>query len=382
MKRAKKKTRSGIFSYTRRGATYWGCDYRAALTSKRKRKAGFATRDAAVLFLETKDKSRLGILPGPAADVTLRAYAATWLGIVKTTLKPSTYADYEGTMRVHILPALGDKILGTIDKAMVRDYLSGKLAAALSNPTVRLHMAVIRVCLGQAVDDGIIPSNPVIGLGRKLRLRSSRPQESEEIMAFDAGQLARFLETAKRIAPRLYPLWYTMAVTGMRPGEAHGLQWQDVDGDGQTILVQRTLRDGEVGPPKSGKSRRVDMPADLKKILTSLDVQAKAEAMKRGGAAPPWIFTTTTGTAYSQTNTGRTFARVLEKAELPGHFHPHCLRHTYASLMLQAKESIVYVQRQLGHASIGLTVDLYGRWLPMGDVAAADRLAKRIAEAA
>ena len=42
--------------------------------------------------------------------------------------------------------------------------------------------------------------------------------------------------------------------------------------------------------------------------------------------------------------------------------------------MLQAGESPVYVQRQLGHASIKMTVDTYGRWLPMGNKAAVDRL--------
>jgi len=50
---------------------------------------------------------------------------------------------------------------------------------------------------------------------------------------------------------------------------------------------------------------------------------------------------------------------------LPRHFTPHCLRHTFASLLLQRGESPVYVQRQLGHASITLTVDTYGRWLPI-----------------
>lgn len=61
-------------------------------------------------------------------------------------------------------------------------------------------------------------------------------------------------------------------------------------------------------------------------------------------------------------------------AELPGSFSPHPLRHTFASLLLPQGESPVYVQRQLGHASIKLTVDTYGRWLPMGNKAAVDRL--------
>jgi Phage integrase family len=67
-------------------------------------------------------------------------------------------------------------------------------------------------------------------------------------------------------------------------------------------------------------------------------------------------------------------AGVLKKAGLPLHFTPHCLRRTYASLMLQQGESPAYVQRQLGHASIQLTVDTYGKWLPMGNKAKVDRL--------
>ena len=73
-------------------------------------------------------------------------------------------------------------------------------------------------------------------------------------------------------------------------------------------------------------------------------------------------------------NVRRVFVRLLKRAELPPHFSPHCLRHTFASLLLQQGESPVYVQRQLGHASIKLTVDTYGKWLPMGNKAAVDRL--------
>jgi site-specific recombinase XerC len=70
--------------------------------------------------------------------------------------------------------------------------------------------------------------------------------------------------------------------------------------------------------------------------------------------------------------------RILKKANLP--LLRHCLRHTYASLMLQQGEPVAYVQRQLGHASIQLTVDTYGKWLPMESQAAVDRLDAQILE--
>ena len=57
--------------------------------------------------------------------------------------------------------------------------------------------------------------------------------------------------------------------------------------------------------------------------------------------------------------------KALQRAGLPVHFTPHCLRHTYASIMLSVVEApITYVQRQLGHQNIQQTVNIYGKWLP------------------
>ena len=66
--------------------------------------------------------------------------------------------------------------------------------------------------------------------------------------------------------------------------------------------------------------------------------------------------------------------KALKVAGLPRHFSPHCLRHTYASQLLAQGESPVYVQRQLAHSTITLTVDTYGKWLRMEDKGAVDRL--------
>ena len=66
--------------------------------------------------------------------------------------------------------------------------------------------------------------------------------------------------------------------------------------------------------------------------------------------------------------------RVLKAAKLPEHFTPHCLRHTYASILLSEGVSPVYVQEQLGHATIELTVSTYGRWLKKKAPGALDRL--------
>jgi len=73
-------------------------------------------------------------------------------------------------------------------------------------------------------------------------------------------------------------------------------------------------------------------------------------------------------------NARRAFARRLKRAQLSSHFTPYCLRHTFASILIAEGKSPAYVQAQLGHASITLTVDTYGKWLPRGDKAAVDSL--------
>ena len=70
----------------------------------------------------------------------------------------------------------------------------------------------------------------------------------------------------------------------------------------------------------------------------------------------------------------RAIQRTLRKANLPTHFSAHSFRHTFASQLLQMGESPAYVQRQLGHSSIKMTVDTYGKWLPAGNKHAVDRL--------
>ena len=110
-------------------------------------------------------------------------------------------------------------------------------------------------------------------------------------------------------------------------------------------------------------------------VLRRLQIERKVEALQRGwGRVPEWVFCSTTGGLLEPQKVAGPFLRALKRASLPLHFTPHSLRHSYASQLLQAGVSPAYVQRQLGHASITLTVDTYGRWLPMENKAAVDAL--------
>ena len=184
-----------------------------------------------------------------------------------------------------------------------------------------------------------------------------------------------FLSKAAQKAPRFAPLFLLMARAGLRLGEALALQWQDVDFRAREIRVARAFSEGEIETPKAGHGRTVDMSQQLTQALLVLQAERRTETLRRGWReVPAWVFCSLEGTPLDEANVRRAFNAALKETTLPLHFTPQGLRHTFASLLLQDGVSPAYVQRQLGHASIQLTVDTYGKWLPMGNKSAVDRL--------
>jgi integrase len=329
--------------------------------------------------------------PVVAPDISVDAYADRWLGLIAATVKPRTLASYTQTLKLHLRPVFGLSKVRMLQRGTIRALLAEKLVSGLERNSVRIIHATLRALLYAAIDDGLIKSNPASRLGKQLKLVKRTQERQEQIKAFTREQLGHFLATAMEAEPkyaRYWPLFFTMARTGLRLGEALGVQWADLDPGAREIRVSRALSAGEVDTPKSGHGRTVDMSQQLGRMLGQLQTIRKTEKLKRGWAEmPPWVFCSQEGTSLDAANVEKAFKRILEAAELPRHFTPHSLRHTFASLLLQQGESPAYVQRQLGHASIQLTVDTYGRWLPMGNKAAVDRLddvtgSKMVAEAA
>jgi len=326
----------------------------------------------------------------PAVDlnITFGAYAQRWLSIIAAGIKPRTVESYTDNLRLHLLPALGSAKVRDISKGWIKALLAEKLNAKLARNSVRLIHATLRAALNAAVDDDLIPANPARNLGRQLRLVAPVSVRQEQIKAMTRGQLDVFLDTTLRVTPGHYPLFLLMARTGVRIGEAIALQWPDINLDDREIRVERGFSARQIETPKTGHGRTVDMSQQLARVLRRLQVDRKSETLRRGWPeVPPWVFCNAAGKPLDSSRVRRNFRRVLRPAGLPGHFHPHCLRHTFSSLLLQQGVSPAYVQRQLGHASIKLTVDTYGKWLPMGNKGAVDGLdsasgSKMVAESA
>jgi integrase len=251
-----------------------------------------------------------------------------------------------------------------LTRAQIKRLLITKLGEGYARPTVTLILSTVRSLLNSALEDGIITSNPSAKLGRALKLEA--PPEgnvNEQVKAFTREELARFFEAAKQ-APLPYgPLFWVLALTGARVGEGIALRWSDLDLSQRSLHIQRTLSEGLLSTPKSGRDRLVLLSKRAATVLQRLQMTRADRAKRLRWKTPPeYIFIAGEGTPPSKYNIREAFMDVLQRAGLPKHHTPHSLRHTYASLLLQNGESLKFVQEQLGHSTIKLTADLYGKW--------------------
>jgi integrase len=162
-------------------------------------------------------------------------------------------------------------------------------------------------------------------------------------------------------------LVYILGTCGLRFGEVAELRWRDLDLNSLRVRIGRsvTLVNGvfEVGSPKNGKARTVSLPAFVADLLVPGDLDALVFPDSEGGhmrgsnvrrrwwsqavAAAELFPRTVSDAAREQTTT------VYD-------FKLHELRHTAASLAIQAGANIKALQNMLGHESAGLTLDRYG----------------------
>ena len=299
-------------------------------------------------------------------------YATTWMTFnVPAICKPSTEKDYRSILDNHVLPAFGKKPVTEIKRMMIKKFLMGKIKSGFAASTVSHMKSCIGGALNVAVDDGVLTANPAHRLGKIFKKRNVQG----DIKPYSKDELSSLLDSFQTHFPDHYPQALTLARTGMRLGEALALQWDDIDFEGRSITIQRTFSRGKIGLPKNGKHRRIDMSKQLTQVLKDAKHQRKLETINKGwGKVPKWVFVSNAGTALDINDwRKRVFYKAIEKAKLRK-IRVHDIRHTYASLLIQAGESLAYVRDQLGHHSISVTVDIYGHLTPGGNKDAVDRL--------
>ncbi len=326
-----------------------------------------------------------GIFPVMNERTDVETYLASWLeDTVKPNHRPATYTSYEGLVRVHIVPVLGNIQLTKLTPSHVRRLMAemaaktrqvksrpappsadgGPADVASSEPetrplcsprTIQYARSVLGMALNQAVSDGLIPRNVArLTPGPKVERREIRPLSPQQVGAFLAGTKN----------DRLAALWVVAFTMGLRKSEILGLRWPNVDLTKGELRVSETLSPTpgiSFGAPKSERSRRtLVLPAVTVKALKSHKARQNSERLELGPDWPDYdfVFTTPIGTPLDHRNVNRYFDAHLTRLSLPRQRFQDA-RHACATFLLSSGVQLRVVQEILGHSQIGITADIY-----------------------
>jgi len=313
-----------------------------------------AKKDAQKALNSMLRDADLGLL-GNSQKQTLNKYLDVWLDtIAKPRLQYRTFKDYGDLLRRHVREPLGNIKLSDL-KA---DH--------------------IQTLYGKMLERGLSPRNVAT-----LVQLPKKNQKEMDVLSKDEAVL--FLETLK--GERLVAMFSFALASGMRCQEYLGLQWKDIDFEQGTATVQRAVvwhRTGggwHFSQPKTAKSRRtVPLPSTVMQELRRHRIRQNEERLKLGASwhQNDFVFPSEIGTPLNPPNVIRHFKRILKKAEIRTSIRLYDLRHTTATLLLQAEINPKIVSERLGHATIVLTLDTYSHVLPNMQKDATEQLEQMI----
>ena len=300
-------------------------------------------KDADRFVLEQKRRASLGALY-QAPPETFGDFVAGWLDRYALHVRASTLARV-GQVLPH-LDAFGSVALDEIHPAAVEDHV-----AALARRAPRqaeLALRVLKQVLANAKERGHLVDEGV------FRVKAPR-REQPEMRFLDWYEVEEL--AANTVAP-YGNLVQLAALTGLRQGELFALRDRNVDLEALTIQVEHGVYNGELVPVKTRASRRrVDLSGTAVRVL-------RRQLLARKPNERGLVFPSPRGEILNDDNfRHRVFRQAVRRTKLTG-FRFHDLRHTYAALMVAAGAHPKYLQAQMGHSSIRVTLDLYGHLFP------------------
>lgn len=374
-----KKKANGEGSISKRkDGRYMG---RYTVGGKRKSVYGATHAEVRAILNEILNEIAKGEYIEPTKE-TVGSWTNMWLvTYALPSVKQSTYISYEGYIRIHIVPELGDIPLSSLSMEICQKFFNMlQKKKKLSPKTIRNIYNMFHYALDQATINRKIVRNPLLGI--KLP-----KNEKKELIVFNRDEQSK-LQTAAMNAPELQAFGVIFTLnTGLRLGELIGLKWEDVDFSKHSIRIRRTIgrlqkvdeegklmkkTDGVkttelvIRTPKSTKSQRVIPLFD--KLWEGLMEYRKQQnrmidAFGEDYEDNGYIFCNAMGKIYDPRVYEDLYKRCLRDAGLRN-IKFHALRHTFATRALEAGMDIEVLSKLLGHAQASTTLNLYGHALP------------------
>lgn len=287
----------------------------------------------------------------------LEDWLETWLKRQKKHLKSSTFDDYDKIVSNTLIPNFGRKNLSEIRRADVRDWCDTQTCG---NKRLGNIQSVFRIALQSALDDDLIQSNPLYGWKYE---RVEAPKPVDDIDPFNAEDQIAILNACRD--PQHRNLFQFAFWTGLRTSELVALKWGDIDWNRNIVRISRakTQAADEAEIPKTRRGTR-DVKI-LSPALEALTAQKTHSFLLEGGFVflnplhrEPW--------EGDQAIRKSAWSPALKKSGVR-YRNPYQTRHTYASMMLTAGESPIWVSNQMGHSDTTMIFRNYGRWITTKD---------------
>ncbi|MFC1932159.1 tyrosine-type recombinase/integrase [Chloroflexota bacterium] len=308
----------------------------------------------------------------------LREYAS-----MNTTER--TQESYTSIVECHLIPNIGMISLTELQAQQIQSYYAIKLASGradgkggLSARSVVYHHRILSKALDYGVRMGLVVRNVanVVKPPRVARV-TMNTLSSEEV--------SRFLDEARETDYLVY--FATLLYTGLRRGELLALRWRNLDLESASLRVVETaykLGDGRymIKEPKTAQScRTVTLSPSMVELFKVYRTDQELLRIQLGVSLDDddFVFIRPDGSPINPNAVTLAFRRIINKAGLKD-LRIHDLRHTHASLMLTAGVHPKVVSERLGHANIGITLDIYSHVLPGLQEAAAEKFDMIFAE--
>nr|MDE5978177.1 site-specific integrase [Turicibacter sp.] len=278
----------------------------------------------------------------------------------KKTLKPTTLSGYINVANKHIKNEIGYIKLNDLNHVILYKFLSNK-QTELSASRITAIKNVINNSLNLAMRAGIIHSNPMAGV--KLNPKAYNTDRKRETKALTKEEVKTLLEVTKGTN---YYLPSLLAIkTGLRRGEALALTWDDIDFDKKTLSVNKSICNAAgknmLTTPKTIASiRTIKLTHDVIAALHEEKQKQQAEKTLQGEYYNDLnlVCCKNDGSALAPKGFTSGFNHLL-KTRAPFTVRFHDLRHTHATLLLEAGSNVKFIQERMGHSKISTTLDIY-----------------------